>query len=62
MASDLLDGAGVAELLDVTTRTVETWSYRRATTGFPEPDYRFSGVPVWRADRIKAWAKQTGRL
>lgn len=48
----LLDTKGIAEHLGVSIRTVETWRYRRQ---LPEPEFTFSGVPVWKQKTIEKW-------
>jgi hypothetical protein len=32
------------------------------TKAFPEPVARLAAGPVWRADDVRLWAEETGRL
>jgi predicted DNA-binding transcriptional regulator AlpA len=53
-----LDIAGVAEVAQIlgTSRTqAGRWTRRE---DFPEPIARLRATPVWRADDVRAWAKQ----
>jgi predicted DNA-binding transcriptional regulator AlpA len=53
-----LDLAGIAEVAQIlgTSRTqAGRWARRE---DFPEPIARLRATPVWRADDVKAWAKQ----
>lgn len=48
----------IAGMLDVAEQTVRAWKIRKR---MPEPDWYVGGRPLWRSDRIEAWARQTGR-
>lgn len=49
----------IAQLLEVSRRTVETWRHRGI---FPEPDLTVSGSPLWWKESVEEWARATGRL
>jgi len=54
--------AEIADLLGVGEATPTRWKYRKAVTGFPDPDGFVSGtVPYWWETTIERWAKATGR-
>lgn len=48
----------IAELLEVSRRTVETWRYRGI---LPEPDMVVSSTPLWWRDTVETFAAATGR-
>jgi hypothetical protein len=54
----------IADMLNVTAKTVYTWRDRtRHDRGsLPAPDLVISGKPVWQRDRILWWAGCTGRF
>lgn len=56
------DPVGVAEIairLGVKRQTVAAWKVRGI---LPEPDVTLAMGPLWSWDRIKTWAKESGRL
>jgi predicted DNA-binding transcriptional regulator AlpA len=55
-AEDLVGLAEVAELLDVTKRTVQRYMDR---PDFPAPLGRLAGGRVWRRSDIEVWATRT---
>lgn len=48
-----------AELCGVQPGTAYQW---RSQGQLPAPDWTVSGSPIWRRERIEAWARETGRL
>jgi predicted DNA-binding transcriptional regulator AlpA len=52
---DLVGLAEVAAMLNITRTQARNWTRR---PDFPEPLARLRATPVWRADDVKAWAKQ----
>jgi predicted DNA-binding transcriptional regulator AlpA len=56
MSPDLIGRQEVAQLLEVTTRTVQRYTER---DDFPEPVERLATGRVWRRRDIERWAKKT---
>ena len=56
MSPDLIGRQELAELLGVTTRTVQRYTER---DDFPEPVERLASGRVWRRRDIERWAKKT---
>jgi predicted DNA-binding transcriptional regulator AlpA len=54
MAEQLVGQAQIAERLGVARNTVWRWTRRE---GFPPPEVRVSGVPMWRWGAVEDWAK-----
>jgi predicted DNA-binding transcriptional regulator AlpA len=52
---DLVGLAEVAAMLNTSRTQANRWTRRE---DFPEPIARLRATPVWRADDVKAWAKQ----
>jgi len=52
---DLVGLAEVAAMLKTSRTQANRWTRRE---DFPEPIARLRATPVWRADDVKAWAKQ----
>ena len=52
---DLAGLAEVAEMLNTSRTQAKRWTRRE---DFPEPIAQLRATPVWRADDVKAWAKQ----
>jgi predicted DNA-binding transcriptional regulator AlpA len=52
---DLVGLAEVAAILKTSRTQANRWTRRE---DFPEPIARLRATPVWRADDVKAWAKQ----
>jgi predicted DNA-binding transcriptional regulator AlpA len=52
---DLAGLAEVAAMLNTSRTQAKRWTRRE---DFPEPIARLRATPVWRADDVKAWAKQ----
>jgi len=52
---DLVGLAEVAAMLKTSRTQANRWTRRE---DFPEPVARLRATPVWRADDVKAWAKQ----
>jgi len=52
---DLAGLAEVAAMLNTSRTQAKRWTRRE---DFPEPVARLRATPVWRADEVKAWAKQ----
>lgn len=55
---ELLDTAGVADLLGVKPATVRTYLMRGS---IPEPDYRLSGRPIWLGATMRRWVSERRR-
>lgn len=56
----------MVDLFGVKRVTVDQWAQRRRSAvnqdlAFPEPDDHVADKPVWRLDRLKAWADATGK-
>ena len=52
---DLVGVAEVAAMLNISRTQANRWTRR---PDFPEPLARLRATPVWRANDVKAWAKQ----
>jgi predicted DNA-binding transcriptional regulator AlpA len=52
---DLVGLAEVAAMLNTSRTQANRWTRRE---DFPEPIARLRATPVWRADDVKAWAKE----
>ncbi len=55
----LIDLAGIATLLGVSSVTPQQWRQREQLPPPDEPD--FPDKPLWRTSTIIAWARQTNR-
>jgi hypothetical protein len=60
---DLIDAAGVADLLGLGHRRAVS-TYRGRYPDFPQPviDMGVGTCLLWRRQDVKAWARATGRL
>jgi hypothetical protein len=59
MQDQLVDLAGIADLLGVASVTPQQWRQRNQ---LPEPDVPdFPDKPLWKASTIVAWARATNR-
>lgn len=64
-SAEMLDRAGVADLLGVQPETVSVYRARTYKDSFPEPDGKIGGSAFWYRSTIEAWAAtrpgKTGR-
>jgi hypothetical protein len=58
--NDLIDAAGVAELLGLASRSVVS-VYRGRYSDFPPPAVERGQCRLWLRSDIEAWANATGR-
>jgi len=59
MICQMVGQTEIAEMLGVKRQTVRMWNHRGM---LPEPHQVLAAGPIWRAETIVTWAKQTGRL
>lgn len=63
--AEILDRAGVADLLGVQPETVSVYRARTYKDSFPEPDGKIGGSAYWYRSTIEAWVAtrpgKTGR-
>ena len=57
---DLIDAAGIAELLGVSRQRVDKIAKTDPT--FPEPIARLRRIRVWERESVERWARETGRI
>lgn len=58
-ASELVDVAGIAKLLDVAPTTVYSWIVRDAS--FPQPVVARPKGSLWVKPDVLTWSRQTGK-
>jgi predicted DNA-binding transcriptional regulator AlpA len=58
---DLIDTAGVAELLGLASRSVVS-VYRRRYRDFPAPVVEQGSCRLWLRSDVEAWGNATGRI
>ncbi len=58
---DLVDAAGVAQILGLASRSVVS-VYRSRYEDFPQPVVERGQCRLWSAETVRNWAIQTGRM
>lgn len=57
---DMVDPVGAVEIaqrLDVSRRTVDSWRQRGDAVGFPPPRWTVGGRPAWDWSDIESWVE-----